>query len=120
MCYVKRVYWACGCYLGVKPDRSCDKKGTPDCKRRHLLDRIHLTLSCQDHDTTPPGTNRRRDALRRQYLRIRRYSNGASTTSTSNDNTSNGAGAARDSGDNTTTTGAVNGNGGTGGDGVNA
>jgi uncharacterized membrane protein YgcG len=47
MCYVKRIHWACGCIKGVVITQHCDKTGTPDCRFRHLLERLRVGIPCQ-------------------------------------------------------------------------
>ncbi|KAK4136037.1 hypothetical protein BT67DRAFT_440169 [Trichocladium antarcticum] len=88
MCYFKRVAWACGCLLGSVPARPCRYEGTPDCRRRHLLDRIRIPTKCRRHSpqTSPsPGIRRRHSPgsqRRRQGLTLRRRSNSGSSGST--------------------------------------
>ncbi|AEO67506.1 uncharacterized protein THITE_2116387 [Thermothielavioides terrestris NRRL 8126] len=46
---MKRIFWACGCALPPIVWRACAAAGTPDCQRRHLLDRIRMAEPCPAH-----------------------------------------------------------------------
>jgi len=60
MCLYKRVIWACGCPRGVVLASPCDKRGTPGCRRRHLLDRVRVERQCRNHGPLTPSPQRRR------------------------------------------------------------
>ncbi|KAK3900990.1 hypothetical protein C8A05DRAFT_35350 [Staphylotrichum tortipilum] len=60
MCHMKRVIWACGCPQGLVVARPCPARGTPNCHRRHLLERMRITVACREHRPFTTLTRRRR------------------------------------------------------------
>lgn len=62
MCYYRRFFFRCGCPLVVMLDRCCNAYGTPQCVRRHLLERVFLNINCRHcWSLMPPSPNRRRN-----------------------------------------------------------
>ncbi|KAH6649327.1 hypothetical protein F5144DRAFT_542533 [Chaetomium tenue] len=49
MCWYKRFRWGCGCIQGIMLWNRCAYRGTPQCRRRHLLERYHVSRYCQRH-----------------------------------------------------------------------
>ncbi|KAL2127490.1 hypothetical protein VTI74DRAFT_10644 [Chaetomium olivicolor] len=49
MCLYKRIVWDCGCPRGRVLWTACEHRGTPDCRRRFLLDRISVSMRCRNH-----------------------------------------------------------------------
>jgi hypothetical protein len=49
MCYYKRMLWSCGCQFGVMVTQKYEFQGTPQCRRRHLLDRLRFSVPCRAH-----------------------------------------------------------------------
>ncbi|KAL2268016.1 hypothetical protein VTJ83DRAFT_2862 [Remersonia thermophila] len=68
MCYFKRAFWDCGCPLGVAPAGPCEHKGTPACKRRHLLEKIRTNVACPMH--IPPGGYPKRKKWVRWFYKV--------------------------------------------------
>ncbi|KAK4149720.1 hypothetical protein C8A00DRAFT_18635 [Chaetomidium leptoderma] len=109
MCHFKRVIWACSCPRGVVLVRRCEHHGTPACRRRHLLDRIHVPVNCKNHrllteQSSPgPASRRRRHGGSRTRrsgggLTIRRRSNSGSSSSGARSSSGGSVGSSPQSG----------------------
>ncbi|KAK3290910.1 uncharacterized protein B0H64DRAFT_49513 [Chaetomium fimeti] len=53
MCWYKRVRWGCDCIHGVILWNRCPHRGTPQCQKRHLLERYPVQRACNTHLTDP-------------------------------------------------------------------
>ncbi|EAQ91860.1 predicted protein [Chaetomium globosum CBS 148.51] len=81
MCWYKRFRWGCGCTQGIMLWNRCVHRGTPQCRRRHLLERYHVSRYCQRHHL---------EALRfaAEAARYERSPTAMSHTTTASDKTS--------------------------------